>query len=467
MHACYRSRLPRFLSVMCLLPWLTVIPTLAHAALPTNAEVEAILNKHLIANQQAKGVAVALVDANGIHVVTAGFARVGTPIAADNLFEIGSGTKTFTGLLLAIATEKGEAALDDPVEQFLPDGIKLRDSAGAPIRLVDIATQRSGLPRLATNMQPKDPKNPYADYSEKDLLDFLKGFTATRARNAEYEYSNIGFGLLGYVLVRAARAESLEALLRARIFTPLNMGNSTSDPNLFLDRLAQPHNANGQPTPAWYLPSAHAGAGSIRSTAGDMGRYVAAMAGLRSTPLATAIGIATTMREEGPGRINPIGLAWMQLPFDQRQILNHDGGTFGSSSSMMVDRAAKEGVFIVANTSTRLTDIALHLMDRRHSLAPREFPKVAVVASDVLARYAGTYKLNESMNIVVRVNAGKVTAQATRQGAFEIFPENDTRFFAKVAPIIMTFGDIADGKAGSFLLDQGGRKLTARRIADH
>jgi len=385
-------------------------------------------------------------------------------VKAEDLFEIGSITKTFTALLLAIADEKGEARLDDPVEQFLPDGLKLRDSAGTPIRMVDLATQRSGLPRLATNMQPKDPKNPYADYTEHDLLDFVKTFTATRARNEKYEYSNIGFGLLGYTLVRAAKTLSYEALVNARILKPLNMASTTSDPKRHLERLTQPHDSELRPTAAWDLPLAHAGAGAIRSSASDMGRYVEAVAGLKATPLSSAISLATSTREAGPNRMNPIGLAWMRLPFDKREFMNHDGATFGSASSLMVDRASKEGVFIVANTSTRLTDIAIHLMDQRHTLVPREFPKVVPVAADVLARYAGNYKLNDQMNITVRVSAGKITAQATGQGEFEIFPESEARFFAKVATIVMTFGEVAEGKAGSFVLEQGGAKLTARRI---
>lgn len=453
-----------FMRLTRLLPFMLAAPSLALAALPTNAEVEAILNKNLIANSKARGVAVALVDANGIRVVTAGIARGNEAVKPQDLFEIGSVTKTFTGLLLAIADEKNEAKLDDPVEKFLPEGIKLRDSGSTPIRMVDLATHRSGLPRLATNMQPKDPKNPYADYTEQDLLDFLKGFTPTRVRNAQYEYSNIGFGLLGYALVRAAKATSFEALLNARILQPLNMSNTSSDPSRFIERLTQPHDANGRPTPAWDLPIAHAAAGAIRSTAGDMGRYIEAIAGLKASPMAGAISLATTTREQGPNRINPIGLAWMRLPFDKREILNHDGGTFGSSSSLMVDRAAKEGVFIVANSATRLTDIALHLMDARHSLAARELPKVVAVTADVLARYAGIYKLNDQMNVTVRVSGDKITAQATGQGEFEIFAESEIRYFAKVAPIVVTFGEMAEGKAGSFVLEQAGSKLTARRI---
>jgi hypothetical protein len=188
------------------------------------------------------------------------------------------------------------------------------------------------------------------------------------------------------------------------------------------------------------------------------------MAGLNATPLTAAASLATTVREAGPGRINPIALAWTRIPFDKREIMHHDGGTFGSSSSLMVDRTAKEGVFVVTNSSTPLMDLALHLMDRRHKLTPREFPKVVAVAENLLARYAGSYKLTEDLDIVVRVREGKVTAQATRQGEFEIFPESETRFFARVAPIVMTCGDIADDKAGSFLLEQGAAKLTGRRV---
>ena len=270
--------------------------------------------------------------------------------------------------------------------------------------------------------------------------------------------------MLGYALTRAAKAASYEELLSTRILQPLNMSSTSSDPKKFTARLAQPYDASGQPTPAWDLPIAHAGAGAMRSTAGDMGRYAEAISGLKSSALTKAIGVATKMREKGPGRINPIGLAWMSVPFSNRQFLNHDGGTFGSSSSLVVDPASTEGVFVVVNSSVKLTDIAQHLMDNRHSLAEREYPKTVAVGAGQLAGYAGVYKLNEEMNIQVRVTGEKITAQATRQGEFQIFPENETRFFAKVANIVMTFGDITDGRAGSFVLEQGGSKLTARRI---
>jgi CubicO group peptidase (beta-lactamase class C family) len=434
------------------------------AALPTNAEAEAILKTHLIDTKLLKGAAAALVDANGIRVVAVGESRAGVALKPDDLFEIGSVTKTFTGLLLAIADEKGEAKLDDPVEKFLPDGLSLRDAKGEPIRMADLATHRSGLPRLAPNMRPANQRDPYADYTEAQLLEFVKGFTATSARDVKFEYSNIGFGLLGYALTRAARAESFDALLAMRIFAPLGMASSTSLPDRFAARMTQPHDSAGRPTPAWHLAPAHAAAGAIRSTAGDIGRYVELMAGAKSLPLSAAAKLATTPRAASANPNNPIGLAWVRVPFNERVLSNHDGATFGSSASLFVDREKKEGVFLVVNGSARLFDVALHLLDRRHVVQMRKFPAVVSVPAATLATYAGDYRLNEKMVVTVRLRDDKLTAQATGQGEFEIFAESQTRFFARVAPIVVTFGEVKEGKAGQFVLEQGGATVVAKRV---
>jgi CubicO group peptidase (beta-lactamase class C family) len=64
------------------------------------------------------------------------------------VFEIGSVTKVFTALLLAIAVQRGEARLDDPVSEHLPDGSRVPRRGDGEITLLDLATHTSGLPRL-------------------------------------------------------------------------------------------------------------------------------------------------------------------------------------------------------------------------------------------------------------------------------------------------------------------------------
>ena len=75
----------------------------------------------------------------------------------DSIFEIGSVTKTFTGLILGQLVEQHSVTLDEPVRTLLPQGTVMKP-AGVEITLVDIATQHSGLPRLPDNLNPKMPR---------------------------------------------------------------------------------------------------------------------------------------------------------------------------------------------------------------------------------------------------------------------------------------------------------------------
>ena len=69
------------------------------------------------------------------------------PITSDTVYEIGSITKVFTGILLAQAINFGKINLNDPVQNYLPEGVTLAAYKDQPIRMVDLATHRSGFPR--------------------------------------------------------------------------------------------------------------------------------------------------------------------------------------------------------------------------------------------------------------------------------------------------------------------------------
>jgi serine-type D-Ala-D-Ala carboxypeptidase/endopeptidase len=75
---------------------------------------------------------------------------------------------------------------------------------------------------MPTNFTPKDAENPYADYSVQQMHDFISGYTLTRDIGSQYEYSNLGVGLLGHVLTLRA-GKSFEDLVRSRICDPFGM----------------------------------------------------------------------------------------------------------------------------------------------------------------------------------------------------------------------------------------------------
>src|SRR4029453_8942525 len=112
------------------------------------------------------------------------------PLDGDTVFEIGSISKVFTSLLLTDMVERGEVALPHPISQYLPAGVKVPERNGKAITLQDLSTHTSGLPRLPNNFNPKDPSNPYADYSVEQMYQFLSGYALPRDPGGEYEYSN-------------------------------------------------------------------------------------------------------------------------------------------------------------------------------------------------------------------------------------------------------------------------------------
>src|SRR4030095_12775138 len=151
--------------------------------------------------------------------------------------------------------------------------VKTPTREGKEITLFDLATQTSGLPRLPTNFTPKDPLNPYADYTVDQLYAFLSSYTLTRGIGEQYEYSNLGVGLLGHILTLRAGTD-YEALVRKRICEPLRIADAKIKlSSEMLAILATGHNQALKPVPNWDLPTL-AGAGALRSTVNDMLKFV-------------------------------------------------------------------------------------------------------------------------------------------------------------------------------------------------
>lgn len=190
------------------------------------------------------------------------FSRDGDrPVSEDTLFEIGSITKVFTAILLGNMVERHLGALDDPVQAYLPSSARMPSRGDKRITLGDLATHRSGLLRMPDNFEPKDVENPFADYTEERMVQFLAGYELTRDIGTTHEYSNLGAGLLGSALSRRA-GTSFEQLLIDRIGEPLGL----KDTRITLSeeqraRLAQGHVA-GRPAKNWDI-DALAGAGGV------------------------------------------------------------------------------------------------------------------------------------------------------------------------------------------------------------
>ena len=139
----------------------------------------------------------------------------------DSIFEIGSISKTRTGLILAQMVLQHRVTLDARVRELLPPGT-VPNPVGPEITLLDLATQHSGLPRMPDNFHPADSQDPYADSRQANLYDFLAKHGVAEPADAGFNYSNLGFGLLGQALANRAGTAYPE-LLRTEIASPMEL----------------------------------------------------------------------------------------------------------------------------------------------------------------------------------------------------------------------------------------------------
>lgn len=271
-------------------------------------------------------VAAVAADAGGYAV------KLSDDCPLDGRFEIGSTTKTMTGMLLASLTNERAVALDDRIGRWLDAG------RNADITLVQLATHTSGLPRLAPG-HFAGAADPYAfltaAVAERELR-----LLARAPRGVTWEYSNFGFQVLGLALERAT-GTGFGVLLERHVFRPLGMACS-GVAGRGRGRRVQGY-ARGRAVASW---THHlCGAGGVETSAEDMARYLSACL----TPPDSAAGRAIRVAQRPHHPIDPhrsAGLGWALGP---PGYLGHDGGTSGFRAMLGLRPPACRAAAILVN----------------------------------------------------------------------------------------------------------------------
>jgi D-alanyl-D-alanine-carboxypeptidase/D-alanyl-D-alanine-endopeptidase len=443
---------------------------------PSTDEIRQILVKRVDQQKQAAGIVAGVIEPTGRRVVTYGNLANGDPrtLDGDTIFEIGSVTKLFTSLVLADMVDRKEVALDDPAAKYLPETVKMPERSGKSITLLDLSTHSSGLPPLPSNLKPE------ADYSVDDLYQFLSGYTLSRDPGSEYEYSNLGAGLLGHLLACRAGTD-YESLIRSRIARPLSMPDTgIMRASSINQRMATGHNAMLAPVANSDLPMPLEGAGALRSSANDMLTFLEAFLGYRESPLSPAMKAMLEVRR--PAGQATIGLGWIIMSAHGREIVGHNGATGGFRSFVGYAPEERIGVVVLSNASTPsgVDDIGLHLLNPKAPLANPEPPNQRTeirIDSRLLANYAGRYQLTPNLIFEITRDGDRLFAQGLAQlphnrpgdltglPKFELFAEGEKNFFARVADHQFTFETGPEGRATSLILHKAGRDTPGARLS--
>ena len=435
--------------------------SLAADAAPTDVQIKAVLTQHAGKLGPDTAIVFGWVDASGTRIITEGKGPANKPLNGDSVFEIGSASKVFTSVALADMVKKGEVKLEDPVAKYLPASVRMPSHGGREITLADLATHTSGLPRMPNNMKPKDPYNPYADYTVQQMYAFLSSYELTRDIGAEFDYSNLGAGLLGHALALKAGTD-YETLIRQRICTPLHMADTgirlSADQRA---RLVPGHDATGKPAKNWDIPT-FAGAGALRSTANDMLKFVAANAGLAKSDLASAMELSHADRHEAGSSVLGIGLGWHILHRTGGPIVWHNGQTGGYHSYVAFDKAAQRGVVVLANiASGQIDSIGMEFIAPKQAAGKH----VAIqIDPKIYDAYAGVYRVVPGVEFTVKREKDQLLVQLSGQSFLPVFPESETEFFYKAVDAQLTFKKNAAGEVSGLVLHQGGLDQTATRV---
>ena len=332
--------------------------------------------------------------------------------------------------------QRREVAIDDPVAKYLP-GVSIPSRDGRQITLADLATHTSGLPLRPSNLTSKDPANPYAGYTRDDLFSFLSSYTLKHTPGATYDYSNVGFGLLGATLAERAK-ENFADLAAARITGPLGMTDTRIVPtDDMAKRAATGYDGDRNPVPHWDM-GVLSSAGGYRSTADDLSKLLDAFLGLRKSPLYPATESMTkTRRPGGMAPATAIALAWNIYDDNGREIVWKNGSVGGYRTFIGFDRATRTGVvaLINAQTGSGADDIGLHYLDPSVVVdleIPRTHIEITLDAA-ALDQFVGRYRYSATdMISVIRQGDHLYVVMAPDNRLSRCSPKARTAFSSKL-----------------------------------
>jgi D-alanyl-D-alanine-carboxypeptidase/D-alanyl-D-alanine-endopeptidase len=466
----YRFQFALFINLLAAAP---VFAETHDLSLPSDTVIRNMLITRIDVQHRGTGAIVVIVTPTGRRTIAYGSVaeRDKRPVNGDTIFDVASITKVFTALLLADMAQHGEIGLEDPVSQDLTGHAKAIPARnGRPITLLDLATHTAGLPLRPSNLISKDPDNKYDGYTPDLLYEFLSTYELPRDPGTEYEYSNVGYGLLGQVL-SSKSGLSYEELLHRRITGPLEMRSTTLADTANMKRRATGYTTEGQA-----VKDAERGAldasGALHSTANDLSKLIEVALGYRKSPLASIMGSMVKTRR--PGGMAPwatqIALAWNITNVGNREIVWKNGSAGGFRSFVGYDETLRIGVIGLINVQSDLgvDDIGMHLLGADVPVdihVPRAHTEVAINPA-LLDRYVGRYHFSDTDIMTIVREGDRLFYAPVPEQRLELFAESDNEFFLKEVDAQVTFEVPTAGLAVAAIWHQWGQDQRGERIPE-
>ncbi len=318
-------------------------------SLPAQAsDLQSIADAYVEEAQRAPAVAMVRITPSGVERAVSGPDSVNP----DSLFEIGSITKVFTGILLADMVIRGEVSLETTVGDLWQHDEEL-DPDVATITLQELARHTSGLARLPTGPRMllrvfTQPADPYRGLTTDELFNDLAAVRADQLQNrGQFQYSNFGMAVLGRLLEEVTD-QSYEASLEQRVLQPLGLeGMNFIDQRMDDPNLLDAHRGNLQPAGHWHM-AAYAPAVGLVASLDHLERFL----------------VLAMQPEPGSALEKSIHerLGWAHSDHGQGVMIWHNGQTGGFHSFLGFVPESGRGVVVLSNAANGADDFAVALL---------------------------------------------------------------------------------------------------------
>lgn len=314
-----------------------------------STDVDLIVNdlaQPFIVVNRSPGVAIAIYYNGNDYYYNFGFADQKTkiPVTKNTIFEMASITKIFVSTLLALEAGKGKLNVTDSVVKYTPE---LSKTNGLPIdrvQLVNLATHTASFPRQMEQF----------GVNKGDTAGFfirLKNWRPAVKIGTHYQYSNIGFGYLGYILEQATH-ESLPELVKLSITNPLGMSHTFFDvPKGLASVEAQGYRPNSKPAP-YYVPANFLGGGALRSSSSDMLAFLKANLGIPVEGAPKELFVAMQYAQQPFFEVSDnfvMALGWQRVKRMNQLLITKNGANQGFNTFIGFSPSKKVGVVVLIN----------------------------------------------------------------------------------------------------------------------
>jgi CubicO group peptidase (beta-lactamase class C family) len=372
----------------------------------------------------------------------------------ESQFLIGSITKTFTAIAIMQLFEEEKLSLSDPLSKYISlfpqsDQITIRH----------LLSHKSGIKNyteLPDMDQWKSEEISPLRLVEK-VMDYPLGFEP----GSMYSYSNTNYLILGMIIEQVTGTE-YEKYLQTNILKPAGLDDTGMNQKKAkkLSEGLDLVNDNWQKADMVDV-SVPFSAGALYSSTRDLYAFSKAFFNAEFFENKSTYELMTNFDEGSYG----LGVYVEQI--DEEFYIGHNGGIDGFSSAWHYFYELDLHAIVLSNTMSsrndEVMDAIVHVQLDKEIAIPK--PKIAIaVSQDKLERLTGTYEIQKGFNLTIFLENGKLMGQATGQGSLELFAENDSTFFAKVAEIELVFHQNGNEKANALTLYQGGGSTRASRI---